>query len=412
MKKGFTLVELLIVIVIIAILMAITFRIMGVSEDQTARQWTITRLHGLESAISGYYAAFGSYPPVRLHGSRNIFCKLNQQGIQVVDQVVEGVLVWDRVRAACLSQPVAMSYPPCAHSAPLAKEISEELLELAAEDPEFGSGSTARVPFDGLVNGDSGQPDINRVLDKQGEVEWTKLNLFKFGLMSFLLPRYIYMMQGPDTTMYDKFAQWGDNNNVPCKFEDGIPFDTWEDLARLSIPEENGNYNRDLWKVALMPSQIVTARWIPYLSEICFFYYGANSSYTTMWGVNLFNSQPMATWLDEPAFRTQTGKPWRRPPVYTAGEQQGEFNDFKQAFMPDGVSVLDGWGEEFYYYSPPPHQGYRLWSGGYDRSLRSDQQYATFPPWISETEIDKILSPADAKLARRWKADDIVHMSN
>ena len=307
LKKGFTLVELLIVIVIIAILMAITFRIMGVSEDQTARQWTITRLHGLESAIGGYYAAFGSYPPVRLHGSRNIFCKLNQQGIQVVDQVVEGVLVWDRVRAACLSQPVAMSYPPCAHSAPLAKEISEELLDLAKKDQEFGSGSTARVPFDGLVKGDSGQPDINRVLDKKGEVEWTKLNLFKFGLMSFLLPRYIYMMQGPDTTMYDKFAQWGDNNNVPCKFEDGIPFDAWEDLARLSIPDENGNYNRDLWKVALMPSQIVTARWIPYLSEICFFYYGANSSYTTMWGVNLFNSQPMATWLDEPAFRTQTG---------------------------------------------------------------------------------------------------------
>ena len=37
---------------------------------------------------------------------------------------------------------------------------------------------------------------------------------------------------------------------------------------------------------------------------------------------------------------------------------------------------------------------------------------ATFPPWISETEIDKILSPADARRARRWKSDDIVHMSN
>lgn len=62
LKKGFTLVELLIVIVIVAILMAITFRIMGVSDDQTARQWTVMRLHALESAIGGYYAAFGSYP--------------------------------------------------------------------------------------------------------------------------------------------------------------------------------------------------------------------------------------------------------------------------------------------------------------------------------------------------------------
>ena len=406
MKKGFTLVELLIVIVIIAILMAITFRIMGVSEDQNARQWTVMRLHALESAIGGYYAAFGSYPPVRLQGSRNIFCRLNQQGIQVVDQIDEGVLVWDRVRAACLSQPVAMSYPPCARSAPLAKEISEELLELAAEDPEFGSGSTARVPFDGM-------PTTGRFSGKEKMAEWTELNLFKFGLMSFLLPRYIYMMQGADATLYDKFDQWGDNNNVPCRFEDGIPYDTWEDLAKDAQPSDSDEpINPNLWKVALMPSQIVAARWIPNLAEICFFYYGENSLYTTLWGVNLFNSQPMATWLSEPAFRTQTGKPWRRPPVYSAGELQNEENGFTQAFMPDGVSVLDGWGEEFYYYSPPPHQGYRLWSGGNDPTARSDQQTATFPPWISETEIDKILNPSDAKLARRWKADDIVHMSN
>ena len=405
LKKGFTLVELLIVIVIVAILMAITFRVMGVSDNQTARQWTVMRLHALESAIGGYYAAFGSYPPVRLHGSRNIFCRLNQQGIQVLNQVDEGVLVWERVRAACLSQPVAMSYPPCAHSAPLAKKTSEDLQKLAEQDAEFGSGSTARVPFDGI-------PTTGRFSGKEDEAEWTELNLFKFGLMSFLLPRYIYMMQGADPTLYDAFVQWGDNNNIPCRFEDGIPYNSWRDLALQSMPEEDGSYNTHLWEVALMPSQIVTARWIPYLSEICFFYYGANSAYTTLCGVNLFNSQPMATWLDEPAFRTQTGKPWRRPPVYTAGEQQNEHNDFTQAFMPDGVTVMDGWGEEFYYYSPPPHQGYRLWSGGHDPSARSDQQWATFPPWISETEIDKILSPADAKLARRWKADDIVHMSN
>lgn len=396
LKKGFTLVELLIVIVIVAILMAITFRVMGVGEEQTERQNTVLRLHALESAISGYYAAFGSYPPVRLHGSRNIFCKLNRQGIQVLDQVEEGVLDWDRVRAACLSQPVAMSYPASAHSLPLAKERSEDLLKLAEEDPEFGSGSTARVPFDGI-------PDTGRFSGKEDEAEWTELNLFKFGLMSFLLPRYIYMMQGADSTLYDAFVQWGDNNNIPCRFEDGIPYDTWEVLASQSRPSDE-NYNPELWKVALLPSQIVTARWLPYLAGICFFYYGANSFYTELWGVDLRCSVPMETWLDEPAFRTQTGKPWRRPPVYTAGEQQNEQNDFTQAFMPDGVSVMDGWGEEFYYYSPPPHQGYRLWSGG--------ENGKTFPPWISETEIDKKLNANDAKMVREWKFDDIVHMSN
>ena len=406
LKKGFTLVELLIVIVVIAILTSITFRIMGVSEDQKARNITVLRLHALESAIGGYYAAFGSYPPVRLHGSRNIFYKVNDQGVQVVDDDPEdGALNWFRVHAACKSQPVAMSYPFSESNLKAVTKLSQQLQKLASSGKGFAYGRAAVVGFDGL-------PTPQQLSGKYDEAEWTHLNLFKFGLMSFLLPRFLYMMQSRDTSIYDKFAQWGDNNNVPCRFEDGIPFDTWEDLARLSVPEENGNYNRDLWKVALMPSQIVTARWMPYLSEICFFNYGMNSLYTTMWGVNLFCSQPMATWLCEPAFRTQTGKPWRRPPVYTAGDQQRVDNDFEQAFMPDGVSVMDGWGEEFYYYSPPPYQGYRLWSGGYDRSLRSDQQYATFPPWISETEIDKILSPADAKLARRWKADDIVHMSN
>ena len=404
LKKGFTLVELLVAIVVIAILMSITFRIMGVSEEQTPRQWTVMRLHGLENAIGGYYAVFGSYPPVRLHGSRNIFCRLNRQGIQILNEVEEGVLVWDRVRAACLSQPVAMSYPASEFNVPMVEAFSKEMLQLAEEDPEFGSGSSARVAFDGI-------PTTGRFSGKEDEAEWTSLNLFKFGLMSFLLPRYIYMMQGADPTLYDKFDQWGDNNNVPCRFEDGIPYDTWQELAQDSRPVYD-KANPDLWKVALLPSQIVTARWLPYLAGICFFNYGVNSCYTTLWGVDLFCSQPMAAWLCEPAFRTQTGKPWRRPPVYSAGELQRTDNSFTQAFMPDGVSVMDGWGEEFYYYSPPPYQGYRLWSGGNDPTARSDQQTATFPPWISETEIDKILSPADAKLVRRWKADDIVHMSN
>ena len=404
LKKGFTLVELLIVIVVIAILMSITFRIMGMSEDNSLRKETVMRLHALEGAIGGYYAVFGSYPPVRLHGSRNIFCRVNRQGIQVLDQIDEGVLDWERVRAACLSQPVAMSYPACSFNVPMVEKISKELLKLAEVDHEFGQGSTALVAFDGI-------PTTGRFSGKEDEAEWTKLNLFKFGLMSFLLPRYLYMMQGADPTLYDKFAQWGDNNNVPCKLDDGIPYDSWEELARDSMPPDS-KANPDVWKVALLPSQIVTARWLPYLSGICFFNYGVNSFYTSLWGVDLLCTTPMATWLCEPSFRTQISKKWRRPPVYSAGEQQREDNNFTQAFMPDGVTVMDAWGEEFYYYSPPPYQGYRLWSGGHDSSARSDQQWATFPPWISETEIDKILSPSDAKLARRWKADDIVHMSN
>ncbi len=395
LKKGFTLVELLIVIVVIAILSSITFRIMGVSEDQEARNTTVKRLHALESAIGGYYAAFGSYPPVRLHGSRNIFYKVNEQGVQVVDDDPEkGVLDWLRVHAACKSQPVAMSYPPSKSNWKEITQLSQLLQKLASSGKGFAYGRAAVVGFDGLQT-------PNQLAPKYDETEWTHLNLFKFGLMSFLLPRFLYMMQHPDTTIYDKFAQWGDNNNVPCRFEDGVPYDKWEDLANDVVPTADGKTNPNAWKVALLPSQIITARWAACLQECCCFNM-ENSGYRTVWGVSVDRGGG-APPLSEPGFSVQVNSGHHYPPVYSSGELQKEQNDWTRAYAVDGVTVIDGWGEEFYYYSPPPHQGYRLWSAG--------PNWKTFPPWISETEINE-LSASDAKTAREWKSDDIVHMSN
>ena len=79
------------------------------------------------------------------------------------------------------------------------------------------------------------------------------------------------MMEGPDTTIYDKFVQWGENNNVPCKFEDGVPYENWEAIAKqVKPPSPNSDdINDELWKVALLPSQIITARWIACLEGIC-----------------------------------------------------------------------------------------------------------------------------------------------
>lgn len=398
LKKGFTLVELLIVIVVIAILTSITFRIMGVSEDQSARNITVLRLHALESAIGGYYAAFGSYPPVRLHGSRNIFYKVNDQGVQVVDDDPEdGVLNWFRVHAACKSQPVAMSYPFSESNLKAVTKLSQQLQKLASSGKGFAYGRAAVVGFDGL-------PTPQQLSGKYDEAEWTHLNLFKFGLMSFLLPRFLYMMQSRDTSIYDKFAQWGDNNNVPCRFEDGIPYDKWEDLAKDVVPTPDGKTNPNAWKVALLPSQIITARWAACLQGCCCFYM-ESSGYQTVWGVNVGGGEGGAPFLSEPGFSVQvnSGKEHHYPPVYSSGELQNEHNDWTRAYAADGVTVIDGWEEEFYYYSPPPHQGYRLWSAGPNRK--------TFPPWISETEINK-LSASDAKTAREWKSDDVVHMSN
>lgn len=398
MKKAFTLVELLVVVVVIAILMAVSFRIMGVGEEETSRSLTVRRLHALETCISGYFAAFGSYPPVRLHGSRNIFYKVNDQGGQVVDEEPQyGKLNWPSVHAACRSQPVAMNFPFRQSDWDVISRTSQKLQKMA-ENKKGGVCEAAKTGFDALQT-------PSQLSGKADEDEWTHLNLFRFGLMSFLLPRFMFMMQADDTTMYDKFMQWGDNNNVPCKFEDGVPYEDWEAIARQVKPPVGGGkeINDELWKVAMLPSQIITARWVACLEKCCQSQ-RPSAGELVVWGVNILGEEEYdKSDLRESGMTAQISYPTRYPPVFSSGELQRTQNGWTQAYALDGISCRDGWGEDFYYYSPPPHQGYRLWSAG--------PNCKTFPPWISEKEIDD-LGGSEAATARTWKADDLVHMSN
>ena len=68
------------------------------------------------------------------------------------------------------------------------------------------------------------------------------------------------------------------------------------------------------------------------------------------------------------------------------------------------ITLKDGWGREFYYYSAPPYQSYRLWSAGPNGK--------TFPPWITMETLKKKDSSTNGKkdvdLARDWVEDDIV----
>ena len=110
-KSGFTLIELLIVTVVVVSLMAIVFRLTGIAGSSKATQRTIARMQRLENCLSGYYAAFGSYPPVPLQGaSRDIYRKAMGNGVQS-DTDTESSLKWPSVRAACLAQPVKTLYP-------------------------------------------------------------------------------------------------------------------------------------------------------------------------------------------------------------------------------------------------------------------------------------------------------------
>ena len=76
---------MLIVVVVLVTLMTMTFRLSSIGSNSTARNNTINRMQRLENCLSGYYAAYGSYPAVKLHGSRNVYLSVNDVGIQDED---------------------------------------------------------------------------------------------------------------------------------------------------------------------------------------------------------------------------------------------------------------------------------------------------------------------------------------
>lgn len=374
MRKGFTLIELLITVTVIVALMQIVFRLGAVNEESRKRTETVVKMQKLENCLSGYCAAFGNYPPVKLHGSRNFNYKVNRNGIQQTKNQNPGTgrLEWRQVEAACRSQPVAMNYPYSNDMFEYVRKVAVLLKKKhdAGEKPFCDHPELANL-FDALEN-----PGM--LSAKQHEPEWADTQIFRFGLLSFLLPRYERMMrhkdqsnngweenevsENNDLSLYDDFDQWGNNNQKPCKFEDGTPYEKWEDVA--------GGQG---WQIKLLPSQAVTERWAPNLEGIVFESGGEISEYEI-------------------------------PDIYSAGDSQGgEQSGGTQQYVLDGCTVRDGWSNDFYYYSKPPYQSYRLWSAG--------PNGRTFPPWVSDEEI-AALDGEDQKKVTQWIADDIVKMKN
>lgn len=373
MKKAFTLVELMIVVVVIAILASVTFRIAGLGRDSSNRNITVSRLQRLENCLSGYFAAFGSYPPVELCGrSRNIYQEVDElTGIQMLDRNPDtSKLEWRRVEAACRSQPMGMSYP----YSPQMYDYIENLSNLCKERYESGEVTDKRYAY-----GFSGKPHY----DSTDGAAWTEAQIFEFGLLSYLLPRYLLMISNVETTgdtlanLYDECPQWLENNKLPCQFETGAPYERWSDLI-ADMNEDNGE-NR--WKVELLPSQSITSRWLVNLEKcLC------SMRPKTLYGVALRG--------DHHGDHTPGAKLIYSANIPSNGSQQ---------YILDGITCNDGWGNEFYYYSPPPYQGYRLWSAGPNGK--------TFPPWVSPDEI-RMLDAGKQKTVQDWISDDVVHMSN
>ena len=393
MKKGFTLVELMIVVVVLVALMSITFRLSSISSNQTNRSETVAKLQKLENCLSGYYAAYGSYPPVRLHGSRNYKLAVSSHGIQndsgsesdlnlkwfdaknhkVMDTEKEND-DWEQVKAACKAQPVACRYPYPSDDA--WEKLADAAAKVIAQKAKTTSGlsetqkSMYESGFTTKVTGSLGP--------YQDESEWNEIQIFQFGLMSYLLPRFVIMMAG-DEEIFDDYAQWTENNTLPCDPMTGKRFSNWQRLREYATSDDPG----ELAHATSIPSQAVCARWMPNLAGICQF----NQKYS-IFGIDIRDENDSSSGIP-----TSLSIDLYSPGGYDEDSTSGQY-------VLDGVTVLDGWNEPFYYYSPYPYQSYVLWSAGPNKR--------TFPPWVARENLD---GNANACVGY-WTEDDIVSMSN
>lgn len=411
MKKGFTLVEMLVVVVVVVTLMGITFRLSSIGSVQAERNTAVSRLQKLENCLSGYYAAFGSYPPVRLHGSRNYKLNVSAYGIQSTQEsdlnwnwfdsanhkIRKGCGTderrdWKKVEAACKAQPLDCCFPW--------PDDADQFLDEMAKTEKFSKGN---VTFGNLTPGG---------VDSD-EAEWRKVQVFKFGVMSFLLPRYLIMM-GANKNLYNDSEQWLSNNQLPCNPITGERYDgramddpnpNWDKLISDSN-QEDGTMERA--RIQNIPSQAACARWMPNLEGICEY----SRDDRKIFGIEIRSQECK----DNPGMNQNY-----RPELHVLGDSgqvgsgsvgQNSGQNTSGSYALDKVTVLDGFSHsdedgdgmmertEFFYYSPAPHQSYVLWSAG--------PNGRTFPPWVPRES----LTPAAKACVGYWTEDDIMIMSH
>lgn len=69
LRRGFTLVEMLVVILLIAVLAGIVFRMTTMANEKSAKAVTLARIAKLQAAIEEFYSEYGQYPPVPTYGN-------------------------------------------------------------------------------------------------------------------------------------------------------------------------------------------------------------------------------------------------------------------------------------------------------------------------------------------------------
>ena len=387
MKRGFTLIEMLIVVVVLVTLMSITFRLSSLGEDQSARSRTIQRLQRVENCLSGFMAAFGTYPPVPLHNRRNIYLKVDPQtGVQEVPEQENTAIfgwnpddglgsqaeqqAWLQVRAACEAQPIGCAYPYGQDYQQIVSYGSNE----ARTRVNAGKFSVTTQQKQMLETGYSAPSAGAFSTDIE---DWREQQIFQFGLLSFLLPRYLVMLDTDANSLQHLTgtAQWTANNSLPYDPFQGDQFRTWDEIySKVLSDRDSKNYAT----VANIASQAICARWLSNLKDICQCY--PNRSF---YGISLQEPDDVSPLIgNDPNVR-----------IYKS-------DSLGQNYILDGITVVDGWRSPLYYYSPAPYQTYALWSAGPNKR--------TFPPWVDRKE----LGSAANKCVGKWIEDDIIRMSN
>jgi len=398
MKRGFTLIELMIVIAVIVTLMAITFRLGSIGAESGARTTTITRMQRLENCLSGFHAAFGCYPPVKLHGNRSF-----EGQEESINWGNEGQ-AWKWVQKICKTQPIACRFPLPGYMSDSIKETSDLIAEAVgsgeyedvfnSEDMRNWASSGFRSAGDASVEG--------RLQAFKNSVLWDELRLFQFGVMSYLLPRYIIMMgggknaDGEDSFKFEDYAQWSQNNQRPCDPFTGSDVEwrtVYQWIQAYREKEDSGIDSEGAVKFQMIPSQAVCARWLPNLENLCY----SSTRFPPIFGVNVIDSSgTVFSGIMGASQKLEFIVPRIRAATFSP-DGDGSYRD---QYVLGELTVYDGWNDEFYYYSRAPYQSYTLWSAGPDSK--------TFPPWIAE---DK-LSSQEIELKAKWTKDDITHMSN
>lgn len=387
-KEGFTLIELLIVTVVIVTLMGIVFRLAGIGSGVRAKNATIARIQKLENALSGYYAAFGSYPPVPLHGLQDMNLRCDDMGLLIPNSSGSGnwssssgkTEMQRQIRAVCLAQPVAACYPyaDTAENRDYVSQLSADIKEMASDSVNYPAWAARSAAFSSGFSG----LDRNIFGSKLNDsVDWQDVRIFRFGLLSFLLPRYLFMLEGKKE-FYDDCRQWEANNRKITNFVTGKRIETWHEVQQAlgaGAGTGGGNDAATASMITNLPTQAVCARWMPNFKKII-------CGGKTFYGVDTGTGEQYNNSADASSFM-----------IYSPYSNGSSGN----AYILDGMTIRDGWDRDLYYHSSPPYQSYIVWSAGPDGN--------TFPPWI---DLESLPSEEARKVAADWMKDDIIHLSN